>query len=52
MVARRLKKQDLLGIANSRQSEVLNGKRAISLDLAMRLHHKLGISAELILTHA
>ena len=55
MVARRLKKQDLaalLGIANSRLSEVLNGKRAINLDLAKRLHQKLGISAELILEHA
>ena len=55
MVARRLKKQDLaalLGIANSRLSEVLNGKRAINLDLAERLHQKLGISAELILEQA
>lgn len=55
MVARRLKKQEmatLLGIANSRLSEVLNGKRAINLDLAKRLYQKLGISAELILEHA
>ena len=55
MIARRLKKQDLaalLGIANSRLSEVLNGKRAINLDLAKRLYQKLGISAELILEHA
>ncbi|GAA4394194.1 MULTISPECIES: helix-turn-helix domain-containing protein [Hymenobacter] len=55
MVARRLKKQDmaaLLGIANSRLSEVLNGKRAINLDLAKRLYQKLGISAELILEYA
>ena len=55
MVARHLKKQELaalLGVANSRLSEVLNGKRAINLDLAKRLYQKLGISAELILEHA
>ncbi|MFD1468683.1 type II toxin-antitoxin system HigA family antitoxin [Hymenobacter caeli] len=55
MVARHLKKQELaalLGVANSRLSEVLNGKRAINLDLAKRLYQKLGISAELILKHA
>ena len=55
MVARHLKKQELaglLGVANSRLSEVLNGKRAINLDLAKRLHQKLGISAGLILEHA
>ncbi|AWM32558.1 helix-turn-helix domain-containing protein [Hymenobacter nivis] len=55
MVARHLKKQELvalLGVANSRLSEVLNGKRAINLDLAKRPHQKLGISAELILEHA
>ncbi|OGX90262.1 helix-turn-helix domain-containing protein [Hymenobacter coccineus] len=55
MVARHLKKQELaalLGVANSRLSEVLDGKRTINLDLAKRLHQKLGISAELILEHA
>lgn len=55
MVARHLKKQELaalLGVANSRLSEVLNGKRAVNLDLAKRLHQKLGISAELILEYA
>lgn len=55
MVARRLKKQDLaalLGIANSRLSEVLNGKRSINLDLVKRLYQKLGISAELLLEFA
>ncbi len=55
MVARHLKKQELaalLGVANSRLSEVLSGKRAINLDLAKRLHQKLGISAELILEYA
>ena len=55
MLARRLRKQEmaaLLGVANSRFSEVLNGKRAINLDLAKRLHQKLGLSAELILACA
>ena len=51
----RLQKQELatlLGITNSRLSEVLNGKRAVNMDLARRIHLKLGIEAEFILLHA
>ncbi len=51
----RLQKQELaalLGITGTRLSEVLNGKRAVNLDLARRLHLKLGIEAEFILRHA
>ena len=50
----RLQKQELaalLGITGSRLSEVLNGKRAVNMDLARRLHVKLGIEAEFILMH-
>ncbi len=42
----------LLGIPPSRLSEVLNGKRKINLDLAKRLHAKLGIDAGFILRNA
>ena len=55
MLLQKLQKQELatlLGISNSRLSEVLNGKRAVNLDLARRLHLKLGIEAEFILLHA
>ena len=51
----RLQRQELatlLGITNSRLSEVLNGKRAVNMDLARRIHLKLGIEAEFILLHA
>lgn len=51
----RLQKQELaalLGITGTRLSEVLNGKRAVNMDLARRLHLKLGIEAEFILLHA
>ena len=55
MLENKLQKQELaalLGISNSRLSEVLNGKRAVNLDLARRLHLKLGMEAEFILLHA
>ncbi len=50
-----LKKQELaqlLGITNSRLSEVLNGKRAVNMDLGRRLHTKLHIPADFVLMHA
>jgi len=50
-----LKKQELaqlLGITNSRLSEVLNGKRAVNMDLGRRLYTKLHIPAEVVLMHA
>ena len=55
MFEHRLKKQDLarlLGITNSRLSEVLNGKRAVNMDLGRRLYTKLHIPAEVVLMHA
>ena len=55
MFEHRLKKQELaqlLGITNSRLSEVLNGKRAVNIDLARRLHTKLHIPAEFVLMNA
>ena len=55
MFEHRLKKQELaqlLGITNSRLSEVLNGKRAVNMDLARRLYTKLHIPAEFVLMHA
>ncbi|UOQ75179.1 helix-turn-helix domain-containing protein [Hymenobacter cellulosilyticus] len=55
MFEHRLKKQELaqlLGITNSRLSEVLNGKRAVNIDLARRLHTKLHIPADFVLMHA
>ena len=47
-----LKKQELaqlLGITNSRLSEVLNGKWAVNMDLGRRLHTKLQITADFVL---
>ncbi len=55
MYEHRLKKQELaalLGISNSRLSEVLNGKRAVNMDLGRRLFTKLHIPADFILLHA
>jgi len=55
MFEHRLKKQELaqlLGITNSRLSEVLNGKRAVNMDLGRRLYTKLHIPAEFVLMHA
>lgn len=55
MFEHRLKKQDLaqlLGITNSRLSEVLNGKRAVNMDLGRRLYTKLHIPADFVLMHA
>jgi HTH-type transcriptional regulator/antitoxin HigA len=52
MYQRKLKQKDLaaiLGTTPSRISEILNGKRALTIDLAKNLHKKLNIDAELIL---
>ena len=43
---------DLLEITPSRLNEILYGKREVNMDLAKRLHRKLGMSAEFILAHA
>jgi HTH-type transcriptional regulator/antitoxin HigA len=42
----------LLGIAPSRLSEVLKGKRKVNMDLAKRLRDRLGIDADFILENA
>lgn len=52
MYEMKLKQKDLaqlLGVETSRVSELLNGKRKLSLDLARRLHEKLGIDGNFIL---
>jgi HTH-type transcriptional regulator / antitoxin HigA len=51
----KLKQKDvaaLLEVENSRISELLNGKRGLTLDLAKRLHDKLGIDGNFILEKA
>jgi len=53
MFQRKLKQKDIaqiLGTTPSRISEILNGKRNLTIDLAKGLHHKLNIDAELILS--
>ena len=52
MYQRKLKRKDLaqiLGTTPSRISEILNGKRNLSMELAKGLYQKLNIDAELIL---
>ncbi len=52
MYQRKLKQKDLaqiLGTTPSRISEILNGKRNLTMKLAKSLHRKLNIDAELIL---
>jgi len=52
MYEMKLKQKDLaqlLGVETSRVSELLNGKRKLSIDLAKRLHEKLGIDGNFIL---
>lgn len=52
MYERRLKQKDLaklLNIEASRVSELLRGKRKLTLDLARQLHEKLGIDGNFIL---
>ncbi len=50
-----LKQKDgakLLGVNESQFSQIMSGRRRISMSLAKRLHSKLGINAELILEYA
>jgi len=53
MYQRKLKQKDLakiLGTTPSRISEILNGKRNLTMELAKSLHRKLNIDANLILS--
>ena len=53
--ARNMKQKEgakLLGINESVFSQILSGKRRITMPIAKRLHSKLGINAELILEYA
>jgi HTH-type transcriptional regulator/antitoxin HigA len=53
MFQRKLKQKDvaqILGTTPSRISEILNGKRNLTIELARGLHQKLNIDAELILS--
>jgi HTH-type transcriptional regulator/antitoxin HigA len=55
MYQRKLKQKDvakLLGTTPSRISEILNGKRQLTLELAKGLYRKLNIDAEMILNEA
>lgn len=55
MFQENLKQRDtakVLGITETRLSEVLTGKRKINMDLAKRLHDKLHIRAEYIIKMA
>lgn len=54
MYEMKLKQKDLaalLDVEASRISEILNGKRKPSIDLAKKLHEKLGIDGNFILEH-
>ena len=53
--ARNMKQKEgakLLGINESVFSQILSGKRRITMPIAKRLHSKLGINAEMILEYA
>jgi HTH-type transcriptional regulator / antitoxin HigA len=55
MFAQKMKQKDLaelLEVSVTRLSEVMQRKRKINLDFARRIHLKLGIDAEFILTTA
>lgn len=55
MFERKLKQKDLaelLDIEAPRVSELLRGKRRVSIDIARQLYKKLGIPADFILEHA
>jgi len=55
MYQRKLKQKDLakiLGTTPSRISEILNGKRGLTMELAKGMYKKLNIDAELILKNA
>ena len=52
MEDKRIKQRDaakMLGISESRFSELLNGKRGLNLNIAKRLRDCFGISADFIL---
>jgi HTH-type transcriptional regulator / antitoxin HigA len=52
MYEMRLKQRDLadlLGVESSRVSEYLNGKRKINIEIAKKIHKKLGIDGNFIL---
>jgi HTH-type transcriptional regulator / antitoxin HigA len=51
MMEKRLNKSqlsNLLGVPNSTLSEIMNGKRAINLKIARKMHDKLKIDGNLI----
>ena len=53
MFKRRLRQRglaQLLEVSETRLSEILRGKRSMNLDFARRLHQRLGISADVVLT--
>jgi len=55
MFEKKLKQKELakiLGISDTRVSEVLRGKRKVNLELAKKLHTKLGIDASFLLQAA
>jgi HTH-type transcriptional regulator / antitoxin HigA len=55
MYEMRIKQKDLaelLGIESSRLSEFLNGKRKLTIELAKKLHDKLGIDGNFLLENA
>ncbi len=55
LYARNMKQKEgakFLGINESVFSQILSGKRRITMPIAKRLHSKLGINAELILEYA
>jgi len=55
MYQRKLKQKDvakILGTTPSRISEILNGKRGLTMELAKGMYKKLNIDAELILNNA
>jgi HTH-type transcriptional regulator / antitoxin HigA len=52
MFEQKMKRKDmakLLGITDTRMSEVMNGKRKINMDLAKRLYKTLGVDPKFIL---
>lgn len=54
MIDKKIKQKEaakMLGISESRVSELLNGKRALNLNITKRLRDCFGISADFILDH-
>ncbi len=53
MFKRRLRQRamaELLQVPETRLSEIMRGKRSMNLDFARRLHQRLGIAAEVVLS--